>query len=103
MVERVESVVVGEHDVRVVVEEEGQHVVPLLGDGVMQRCVTLAVLIMTTSQLVHIQKLFYGSIWYINLITEGECFLDKILNYIEDSISFVLQESEWKKKDDSYF
>ena len=58
MVERVESVVVGEHDVRVVVEEEGQHVVPLLGDGVMQRCVTLAVLIMTTSQLVHIQKLF---------------------------------------------
>ena len=58
MVERVESVVVGEHDVRVVVEEEGQHVVPLLGDGVMQRCVTLAVLIMTTSQLVHIQNFF---------------------------------------------
>ena len=101
MVERVESVVVGEHDVRVVVEEEGQHVVPLLGDGVMQRCVTLAVLIMTTSQLVHIQKLFLRL--HINLITEGEFFLDQILNYIEDSISFVLQESEWKKNDDSYF
>ena len=44
MVERVEPVVVGDHDVGVLVEEEGQHVVALLGDGVVQRSVALGIL-----------------------------------------------------------
>ncbi len=44
MVEGVEPIVVGEHDIGAVVQEQRQHVVPLLGDGVMQRRVTLAVL-----------------------------------------------------------
>jgi hypothetical protein len=44
MVEGVESVIVGEHDVGAVVQEQRQHVVPLLRDGVMQRRVSLAVL-----------------------------------------------------------
>jgi hypothetical protein len=44
MVEGIEAIIVCEHDVCAVVQEQGQHVVPLLGDGVMQRRVTLAVL-----------------------------------------------------------
>ena len=44
VVERVEAVVVGDHDVGVLVEEEGEHVVALLGDGVVQRSVALRVL-----------------------------------------------------------
>ena len=44
VVERVEPVVVGDHDVGVLVEEEGQHVVALLGDGVVQRSVALGIL-----------------------------------------------------------
>jgi hypothetical protein len=44
VVERVEPVVVGDHDVGAVVEEEGQHVVALLRDGVVQRGVALRVL-----------------------------------------------------------
>ena len=44
MVERVEAVVVGDHDVGVLVEEQGQHVVALLGDGVVQRSVALRIL-----------------------------------------------------------
>ena len=44
MVERVEAVVVGDHDVGVLVEKEGEHVVALLGDGVVKRRVTLRIL-----------------------------------------------------------
>ena len=44
MVEGVESVVVGDHDVGVLVEEEGEHVVALLRDGVVQRGVALRIL-----------------------------------------------------------
>ncbi len=44
MMKRVEAVVVGDHDVGVVVQQEGQHVVTLLGDGVVQRGVALRVL-----------------------------------------------------------
>ena len=44
MVQRVEPVVVGDHDVGVAVEEEGEHVVALLGDGVVQRGVALRIL-----------------------------------------------------------
>ena len=44
MVECVESVVVGDHDVGVLVEEEGEHVVALLRDGVVQRSVALRIL-----------------------------------------------------------
>merc|ERR1719412_2342734 len=40
----VEPVVVGEHDVRTVVQQQGEHVVSLLTDGVVQRSVALAVL-----------------------------------------------------------
>ena len=44
MVERVEAVVVGDHDVGVLVEEQGEHVVALLRDGVVQRSVTFRIL-----------------------------------------------------------
>ena len=44
MVERVEAVVVGDHDVGVLVEEQGQHVVALLRDGVVQWRVTFRIL-----------------------------------------------------------
>lgn len=44
MVQRVEAVVVGERDVSRVVQQQRQHVVPLLGYGVMQGRVTLGVL-----------------------------------------------------------
>jgi hypothetical protein len=44
VMKRVEAVVVGDHDVGVVVQQEGQHVVTLLRDGVVQRSVTLRVL-----------------------------------------------------------
>ena len=44
MVERVEAVVVGDHDVGVLVEEQGKHVVALLGDGVVKRRVTFGIL-----------------------------------------------------------
>ena len=41
---RVEAVVVGDHDVGVVVEQQREHVVAFLGDGVVKRSVTLRVL-----------------------------------------------------------
>lgn len=44
VVERVEAVVVGDHDVCVLVEEQGKHVVALLGDGVVKRRVTFGIL-----------------------------------------------------------
>lgn len=44
VVERVEAVVVGDHDVGVLVEEQGKHVVALLGDGVVKRRVTFGIL-----------------------------------------------------------
>jgi hypothetical protein len=44
VVKRVEPVVVGDHDVCVPLEEEGEHVVPLLGDGVVQGRVALRIL-----------------------------------------------------------
>ena len=44
MVQRVESVVVGDHDVGAAVQEEGEHVVALLADGVVQGGVALGVL-----------------------------------------------------------
>ena len=44
VVEGVESVVVGDHDVGVLVEEQGEHVVALLRDGVVQRGVALRIL-----------------------------------------------------------
>ena len=44
MVKGVETVVVGDHDVGGVVQQQCQHVVPLLGNGVVQRGVTFRVL-----------------------------------------------------------
>ena len=44
VVERVEAVVVGEHEVCRAVEQQGQHVVTLLGDGVVHGSVALRVL-----------------------------------------------------------
>ena len=44
MVKGVESVVVGDHDVGAPLQEQGQHVVTFLGDGVVQGGVTLRVL-----------------------------------------------------------
>ena len=44
VVKGVESVVVGERDVGIVVDEERQHVVPLLGYGVVERGVSFRVL-----------------------------------------------------------
>ena len=40
----IESVVVGKRDVGIVVDEKRQHVVPLLGNGVVQRCISFRVL-----------------------------------------------------------
>lgn len=40
----IEAVVIGQRDVSLVVQEQRQHVVPLLGDGVVQRRVSLRVL-----------------------------------------------------------
>ena len=44
MVEGVEAVVVGEGDVGPVVQQQGQDVVPLLADGIVQGRVPLVVL-----------------------------------------------------------
>ncbi len=44
MVERVEPVVVGDHDVGAPLQQQGQHVVPLLGYGVVQRGVAFRIL-----------------------------------------------------------
>ena len=44
VVEGIEPVVVGDHDVRVVVEQQGQHVVPFLGDRVVQGGVAFGIL-----------------------------------------------------------
>ncbi len=42
--EGVESVVVGDHDVCAALQQQSQHVVPFLGDGVVQRGVALGIL-----------------------------------------------------------
>ena len=42
--ERVEAVVVGDHDVGAVVEQQRQHVVALLRDRVVQRSVAFGIL-----------------------------------------------------------
>ncbi len=44
VVERVEAVVVGDHDVCAPLQQQRQHVVTLLGDGVVQRGVALGIL-----------------------------------------------------------
>lgn len=46
----IESVIVGERDVGIVVDEKRQHVVPLLGNGVVQRSISFRVLAHTKSQ-----------------------------------------------------
>ncbi len=45
MVQGVEAVVVGDDDVGLVLEQQRQHVVALLADGVVQRSVSLGVLV----------------------------------------------------------
>jgi hypothetical protein len=40
----IEAVVIGDHDVGVVLQQQRQHVVALLGDGVVQRSVAFRVL-----------------------------------------------------------
>ena len=44
VVQGVEAVAVGQRDVGVVVQQQAQHVVPLLGDGVVQRRVSILIL-----------------------------------------------------------
>ena len=44
MVEGVETVVVGDHDVGVLLEQQREHVVPLLRDRVVERRVALRIL-----------------------------------------------------------
>ena len=44
VVQRVEPIVVGDHDVGVAVQQEAEHVVPLLGDCIVQRSVAFGVL-----------------------------------------------------------
>lgn len=41
---RIEAVVVSERDVGIMVDEKRQHVVPLLGNSIVQRCVSLRIL-----------------------------------------------------------
>lgn len=42
--QRVEPIVVGQHYIRVVVQQKRQHVVPLFANGIVQRCVTFRIL-----------------------------------------------------------
>ena len=44
MVQRVEAVVVGDHDVGVSVQQQAEHIVAFFGDGVVQRRIALRVL-----------------------------------------------------------
>ena len=44
VVQGVEPVVIGQHDVSIVVQQQRQHVVTLLGDGVVQWRITFRIL-----------------------------------------------------------
>lgn len=44
MVQCIEAVVISDGDIRAAVKQEGHHVVPLLGDGVVEGCVSLGIL-----------------------------------------------------------
>ena len=44
MVQRCEAIAVAKGDVCPALQEEGNHVISLLGDGVMKRCVSFRVL-----------------------------------------------------------
>lgn len=53
VMEGVESVVVREGNVGIVVDEEREHIVPLLGDGVVERGISLGILWGETSNPVN--------------------------------------------------
>jgi len=44
VMQRVESIIIRQHNISIVVQQQRQHVIPLFTDGIMKRCIAFRVL-----------------------------------------------------------